>query len=185
MPDPSLPRRFSSDVVVSGAAIFISLCTLVVLLYEARIMREQQRAAVWPYVEIGPGFGDDGFHVIISNQGIGPARIQSMQVRVEDEPVRTWRAMFRVLGVAESIEWQDKTNGRVIPAQSEIRSVRAAGGERAAEIARALLAEKRLAFELCYCSVYDECWRVARQGRDETREAVGSCGGDPAAEFQL
>ncbi len=35
-----------TDLIVSGAAIFISLCTLVVLLYEAHVMREQQRAAV-------------------------------------------------------------------------------------------------------------------------------------------
>ncbi len=34
-------------------------------------MREQHRASVWPYVEIGVGFTGQGFHITTSNQGIG------------------------------------------------------------------------------------------------------------------
>lgn len=42
-------------------------------------MREQQRAAVWPYVEIGMGFNPGrGFTVRTYDQDIDPACIRSM-----------------------------------------------------------------------------------------------------------
>jgi hypothetical protein len=38
---------------------------------------------------------------------------------------------------------------------------------------------------MCYCSVYDECGRVALRQRDEERAPVASCESDPEAEFAL
>jgi hypothetical protein len=183
MPDSTVSRR--TDFIVSGAAIFVSLCTLVVLLYEARIMREQQRAAVWPYVEIGMGFSDDGFAVRTYNQGIGPARIRSMEVRVDGEPVQTWRDMLDALGVETSGFSQDRTNGRVLPGQSELASLQAAGDGISAPVYEAYLNGNRLTFALCYCSVYDDCWQLETRGLDEERERVDACASDPAAEFDL
>jgi hypothetical protein len=185
MSTPAARTRFSPDLIVSGAAIFISLCTLAVLLYEAKVMREQQRAAVWPYVEIGAGFGAQGFHIMTSNQGIGPARIQAMQVRVDGEPVSTWTAMFQALGVSDSTWSQDKTNGRVLPGQSTLPSLQAPGGDRARAVYAAYLEDERIALSLCYCSVYDDCWRVEVQGLHEERERVDACEIDAATEFEL
>jgi hypothetical protein len=185
MSDSPRSLRLSSDHVVSGAAIFVSLCTLVVLLYEARIMREQQRAAVWPYVEVGMGFSDDGFHVRTYNQGIGPARIQSMEVRVDGEPVQTWTEMFDSLGVETSGYSQDRTNGRVIPGQTQLASLQATGDSISAPVYDAYLNEGRLTFALCYCSVYDDCWQLETRALDEERERVDDCTPDPATEFDL
>ncbi len=178
------PRRFNTDRILSGAAIFISLCTLAILLYQAKIMREQQRASVWPYVEIGPGFSGDGFHIFTYNQGVGPALIRSMEVTVDGEPVRSWPEMFGALGVGATSWSHDLTNGRVIPAQSQIGTLQAAGGERAATVREAYLsATPRLALALCYCSVYDECWRLRVQGLDEERTPVAACEADPSSDF--
>lgn len=185
MPEPDTRRRLNTDLIVSGAAIFISLCTLVVLLYEARIMREQQRASVWPYIELAVGSGNQGFHVVTHNQGIGPARIRSLRAFVDGTPVRTWDAMFDSLGVETGSWGNDLTNGRVIPGQSGLPTLRAAGAERAARLIDAYFDDQRLAFEVCYCSIYDECWRVVSRGLDEERTPVASCEADAAAEFKL
>ena len=185
MTDSKPSRPLTSEHIVSGAAIFVSLCTLIVLLYEARIMREQQRAAVWPYVEIGMGFSDDGFAVRTYNQGVGPARIQSMQIHVDGEPVPTWKAMFQALGVADSTWSHDKTNGRVLPGQSTLTSLLAPGDARASEVYAAYLEAERLTLALCYCSVYDDCWRVEVRGLDEKRGRVDTCESGPSAEFDL
>ncbi len=84
---------------------------------------------------------------------------------MDGEPVRSWDEMFRALGVADTSWGQDVTNGRVIPAQSRLGTLQAAGGERAARVREKYLADApRLAFALCYCSVYDECWRLRAQG---------------------
>ena len=175
-----------TDLIVSGAAIFISLCTLVVLLYEARIMREQQRAAVWPYVEIGMGFGNRGFAVRTTNQGVGPARIQAMEVRVDGEPMRTWDEMLDTLGIETTSSSEDRTNGRVLPAQSTIPSLQIQSDASASldALQKTYVAGERLVFAVCYCSVYDECWRLEARGLDETREPVEACTPDPDADFR-
>jgi hypothetical protein len=38
-------------IIVAFAAILISVMTLFVYIYQARIMQEQQHASVWPYIE--------------------------------------------------------------------------------------------------------------------------------------
>ncbi|MEM1042183.1 MAG: hypothetical protein AAGI91_06085 [Bacteroidota bacterium] len=179
-----MPISSRTDLIVSGAAIFISLCTLVVLLYEARITREQQRAAVWPYVEIGLGFGNGGFVVRTANQGVGPARIRAMEVRVGGEPVRTWQEMLAALGFTSTDFTADRTNGRVLPGQSSIASFGAQVAEPTGPFQEAYLQGERLVFEVCYCSVYDDCWRVQARGLEETREEVTACTPDSDADFQ-
>ena len=171
--------RVSTDLIVAGAAIFISLCALFVSLYEAKIMREQQRAAVWPYVEIAVGASDGGFHIYTHNQGVGPARIRSFRALVDGEPVRTWPALFSALGVEAGGWGNDLTNGRVIPGQDWLRTLKAPGEERAARVLDAYFEDRRLAFEVCYCSVYDECWQVTAQGLDGERTPVSACDTGP------
>ncbi|MEP0547832.1 MAG: hypothetical protein ABJF88_12935 [Rhodothermales bacterium] len=99
-----------------------------------------------------------------------------MRVEVDGALVYSWEDMFGALGVADSSWAQDLTNGRVLPAQSSLNTLSAAGGERAARVRDAYLTEApRLAFELCYCSVYGECWRLRQRGLDSEREPVGVC----------
>ena len=108
-----------------------------------------------------------------------------MQALVDGEPVRTWEEMFQALGVEAGGWGMDKTNGRVLPGQSSLETLEAGGGERSARVRAAYLSEHpRLGFELCYCSVYDECWRVRTRGIEEDRGPVGACDPDPEGEFQ-
>lgn len=170
------PRRLNTDLIVSGAAIFISLCTLAVLLYEANLMREQQQASVWPYVEAGPRFRGDGFGIVVMNQGIGPARIQSMQVEVDGAPVRSWGEAFAALGIGAPPNSITTINGRVLPAQSEEMAVETDSVARRTELIDALFSdEPPLTIAVCYCSVYDECWHLNAFGLDGERTPVARC----------
>lgn len=171
-------RRLNTDLIVSGAAIFISLCTLAVLLYEANLMREQQRASVWPYVEVGPRVKNDEVGIVVINQGIGPARIRSMRVAVDGTPVQTWSSVFAALGVDAAPNSVTTINGRVLPAQSEEMVVEVEVGsaeQREGLIATMLSDAPRLAIEMCYCSVYDECWRLDAFGLGDERRPVARC----------
>jgi hypothetical protein len=68
------------QTMIGISAIILSVCGLFVSFYEASIIREHQRASVWPNIEIGPSFtsGQLAFHV--TNTGIGPAKVEAVNV---------------------------------------------------------------------------------------------------------
>jgi hypothetical protein len=49
-PVPKEKRRINSELIVALSAIFVSIVTLFVYIYQANIMRKQQYASVWPHV---------------------------------------------------------------------------------------------------------------------------------------
>src|SRR4051794_12697015 len=70
-------------------ALLVSVLALTLGVYQARLMNEQTRlmqgqarASVWPYISIGYSISDSGeklgYTWEISNDGVGPARIQSV-----------------------------------------------------------------------------------------------------------
>ena len=86
-------RRVNPEMLVGVSAVVIGVCALGVSLYETNLMREEQRAAVIPLVELSRSYYVDHdraegervrLDLNIANVGIGPARISDFQVRVDD-----------------------------------------------------------------------------------------------------
>lgn len=185
-PSPPTRRRLNTDLVVAGSAVLISLCALGVSIYEAALMREQQaifreqqKAAVWPFLEVGPSFNDDGLGFTVYNQGVGPARIEDVRVTLDAEPLQTWNDLLRATLDTIPGYTFSSTNERVVPAGGSIASFRLPDPD----LARALrdrLGERDLGFALCYCSVYDDCWRI----RDQDRARVEACAPSDSLSFQ-
>lgn len=91
----SSPKKtFNADRIVAFTAILISVCALVVSFYEVRIMRTQQEASVWPFVLIGQNYNSEGFAITAMNKGIGPAKIESLILRVDGEPLDSLNQLF-------------------------------------------------------------------------------------------
>ncbi len=87
-------KKFNADRIVAYTAILISICALVVSFYEVRIMRTQQEASVWPYLLIGQNYNAEGFAISAMNKGIGPAKIESLILRVDGEPLDSLHQLF-------------------------------------------------------------------------------------------
>ena len=71
--------------VIAIMATVVSICALCVSLYQTQLSRQQQLAAVWPYLSIG-GYGTangnkQSWGVRVVNNGLGPAIIESVTVR--------------------------------------------------------------------------------------------------------
>ena len=62
------------------AALIISVIAMVTSIYEAGIMKSQQKAMVWPYLEVSQHYDDKGFGIKITNKGTGPAIVTSVQI---------------------------------------------------------------------------------------------------------
>lgn len=161
--------RLHPEMMVGISAVVIGVCALGVSLYETSLMREEQRAAVIPLVELSRSYyleeGEDGSENLrlilnLENVGIGPARIRDFRVTVDGEPQPTWRAaMNALLGEDVSATYVQSTiNGRTIPVDRRVSmfDLRDSG------IAQRMLADfERLDFSACYCSVFDECWQTS------------------------
>ncbi|MEM7195525.1 MAG: hypothetical protein AAF402_11275 [Pseudomonadota bacterium] len=151
------PNRFGSNAVVTLAAILVSVCALAVSVYQAKIMRETQRASVWPFVEVLPSNTQNGGWLGITNKGVGPAIIQTVYLEVDGQPFRRWQTLFDALAPEDSINftWSSVT-GRVLAPNEEVRAIQLnpSDARRVAQIIG------QMSFEICYCSVYDECWQT-------------------------
>lgn len=85
--------RFKSiniNLFIAIAAIVISVCALVVSIYEVRIMRAEQKVSVYPYVSIGKFYNSNGFGLYVKNSGTGLARVNSYQIYVGDKFFKNW-----------------------------------------------------------------------------------------------
>jgi hypothetical protein len=157
-------------------ALAISSLALALGVYQARLMnvqtalmQRQSRASVWPYVSIGYSIKDAGdqrgYTWEINNDGVGPARIESVTVNVDGKPVSSWKDVFRtVFGEASVDATYSQIYGKVLPAntnrETTIEAVRILDVDQAKAF---YAAQRRIEMTICYCSVYEDCWVAYRQ----------------------
>ncbi len=145
------------QTLVGLSAIILSVCALGVSMYQAKIMRETQSATVWPFIEILPSNNDGESSLGIYNKGIGPALIQTVSLRVNDEPFKNWQQLFDQYANEESVAYTwSSISGRVLAPNDVVNAI-----QLKTEDARAFQSAMRgMDFNICYCSVYKECWET-------------------------
>ena len=78
----------------TALALIISVIAMVTSIYEANIMKSQQKAMVWPYLELSEQYDAKGFGIEVSNKGTGPAIVTSVQVDFKGMPVESIDALL-------------------------------------------------------------------------------------------
>jgi hypothetical protein len=179
-------RRTRADVadrVLSACAGIAAITAVAVSLYQSDLARRQLRASAWPYVAQSNAFttGRD-YTRLVSNEGVGPARVRAFEVLVDRRPVRTWNEAVRALtGEGEPrLVYSSFRRGTVLPAGASRTLLTLPDGDRALVFWRE--AQTRLETVTCYCSVYDECWRASSE--EEEPRPVRACAYDSAAAFR-
>lgn len=185
------------ETLVGLSAVVLSLCGLFIALYEASLIRQAQRASVWPYVEVAASFSGNSVELWVQNTGVGPARIQTAAVLYEGEPLPHWRDLFARVSTADPDSfdyYRSLIGGRVLPLNSSKETILAltpqygpAAPQVARQVQRALVAGTA-DVAVCYCSVYDECWtshvqdmirRAQGEAPDAERRPVAGCTAAP------
>lgn len=154
------------QTLIALSAVLIGACGLFISLYEASLMRQNQRAAVWPRVAVGFNISDTLVTFIAENAGVGPARVQSAEIRHNDSTLVNWIDLLRrtsagSLSVSSNL---NLVNGRVMSPEKRIEF--ATFDFREEENAEALadsILRGSTDVHACYCSVYDECWITSLQ----------------------
>jgi uncharacterized protein (DUF433 family) len=170
MPENLTPKKgIQAEMLVGMSAVVIGVCALGVSFYETSLMREEQRAAVLPLLELARSYYIDNIERDTSkwrlslhaeNVGIGPARVRDFIVTVDGQPHPTWRSAMKTL-IGRNIDvsyGQSSINGRTIPAERLVTMFELSSTELAGEI---IANFDRLEFEACFCSVFEECWTTS------------------------
>lgn len=105
-------------------AIVISIIAMFTSIYEANIMKSQQKAMVWPHLNVTDNYDANGFAIMISNKGTGPAIIKSVQVDYKGKPVESIDELLDSLNPDRTFGYdilKNKTIGRYVFTPSEDR----------------------------------------------------------------
>lgn len=173
--EPAKPTRRERDWSAVGAVIaaLIGLLALCVSAYTAWLQRQQVRAQVWPYVE--SGWSQSGRFVLIANKGVGPARIETLQMFVDGKPYRDWNAIFKALDVTfEAPPPWSTSHGIVLSAGAVLQQLTF---KTDADFRKFDPLYSRLDIAACYCSSLGECWQLdeREEDPDKARREVDRC----------
>jgi len=170
-PEEKAPRRrgISPEMIVAVSAVIVSLCALVVSMYEANSVRAQQKTSVWPYVDFDVSYSGQGLRLGFTNKGIGPALIRGFEVTVDGQPVTSLEAMITALvgpdsGIGYDVYKTARFNGEVMPAGQTVRLFEVDSGW-TPELRAFADTLGRVRVRYCYCSVYGDCWWADSEGR--------------------
>ncbi len=190
-------RMSAAQTVLAVVGFLVGLIALYAALNEADAVRKQQQASVWPHLDIAVSNNniiDNEFTTIaVANKGIGPARIRSVEVRLDDAPVSSWWALLGAVGEGDGdaiLISNADISGKVLSAGDEVELMRldkaaipVTGGEPRdySEVLaglRSAIAGGRVRMNICYCSVFDDCWVFDTKRYGDT-EAVDACAAQP------
>ena len=173
MNNNSSPPKFDRSDLMALLAVLISLGAFGVSVYETRILKEQavlmqdqQKVSVWPYVEEGANFsytinGIEMSYAIV-NKGVGPARISHSSILINGDPIKNYQDVIEAYKkflppeTEFSISFGDLSG--VLSPNEELIFLEIAGPRFPDDIQK--LNEAKLTFEVCYCSIYDDCWTI-------------------------
>lgn len=139
----------------------IATCALVLTIYQACLSRQQQRLSVRPVVQLDFRYSDNDAEaaIYLTNHGIGPAEIKSLTVDLDKARVTSWKQLLSEVGAVpenQTLTFGRYPTGTIYPPNFERILIRVNGPAAATAFRKAF---DRMHFEVCYCSLYDECWR--------------------------
>ena len=184
-------------MIVAISALMLSLCGLFIAVYEATLVRQSQRASVWPHVQVGVSITSESITMHVQNTGVGPARIEAAAVYYNGEKQKDWLSLLRnfVGEKADSVSFNlSLINGTVLPTSSEQQPIfnistdyNGVEEDLIHELGRSIL-QGDIDVTVCYSSVFGECWTGSLLdvlGRSQGKQsangsgAIGDCESAP------
>ncbi len=133
---------------------------------QQEIMAEQQKTSVWPYVyvdtKLNLNLTEYSISCTIENKGIGPALVENLKLIFDGNEYTSYQDFALALeekGIVSSANMNFKISGKgkKVLKPSERQEVFKLQSMNLDTAQLAAFASIRL--QLCYCSVYGDCWR--------------------------
>lgn len=157
-------------LLVSFAALFVSIQQAAQMNRQTEILLEQTKSAAWPSLDIGMEvtLANDSIHglvVTVENKGTGPAIVDGVRLTYAGEAIPSWSELFRRAAMPDSIppsRLASKLHNAVISANEEVVVLDLLDNQALMQWFYARGEHLRL--EICYKSVFDDHWLASRQG---------------------
>ena len=137
------------------SALVIGVVAMVISAYTAYLQRNQARLAAWPHVQFGVGAD---FRLTVANKGVGPALNERVDVRLDGRSLQNWAQLLEAVAGPGQHAFNHTTMNRMVLTAAESAVVLELSDADVRQKVQA--ARTRITSELCYCSVYDQCWIV-------------------------
>lgn len=151
------------QTVLAIVGMFVGVGALYAAMTEADAARKQQKAAVLPDISTGRSFlqhaGDrSSFEILAINAGIGPGRISAMRVTYDGKAVRNWRGLLTAAAGDEgrAVPYGNSQGAGTMVQAGQKLVMLDVHGDRSVDLM--MRAWKHVNIEICYCSVFGECW---------------------------
>lgn len=153
-------RRWSVDRWIALLSALISLCVLTYQIKQGTADQRYKRLSVQPHINLSFLFNDEGSGWRMGNSGPGPAQVRWFAVSVDGKPQRDWDQFADSLGIPKGVSYRFTVPypGTLIPPGPGPRLFWIDAGPEADILVKNY---QRVIPELCYCSLYEECWRVS------------------------
>ncbi|HMQ62263.1 MAG TPA: hypothetical protein PKE06_16420 [Flavilitoribacter sp.] len=175
MPFKRLKKFLSSinpTAATAFAAVFTSFCALGISIYQSVILRNEQYAAVWPYIEPTVTYTNHSFALNIQNKGTGPAIIKNVSIFLNGEPVNDYRAFLVDLlhqDQFQSLSISSLKNS-VLAIQENVTMLQAEFPDSVVIVTTDF--QERSSIKICYCSIFGDCWQYT----DGDVKKIRQCG---------
>jgi hypothetical protein len=165
------------DLVVAISALFVSVVSLGIGILHGRTMERMAEenarlvaANSWPFMSYGAGTGTtDGVtkvHMQVFNSGVGPAKIESVELTWKGVSYRSTREFLEACcnlepGSDAPFDYGGLVAGYVVRAGEQIQFLqfsKAVDPAVFSALERASFSPD-LQLNICYCSIFDECWQ--------------------------
>jgi hypothetical protein len=164
------------DICVAACALIVSVTSLFVAIRHGRSMERMAEANArlvqansWPVLQryqsdVGPEPGTRVYSLNVVNNGVGPAKVESVEVFWKGRPVKSARELVQLCcnngePLTDPAFETSTLMGSVLRA-GEVRKILDFPEDELHEglKGRLRLSRQDVEWRVCYCSVFDECW---------------------------
>ena len=177
--------NWNADKIMSTAALFISVISLIALLYQSYLSREenkliqkQQSANVLPYLNQWVSEYENNYRIVMGNKGVGPAFITKVEIVMDStKTFRNSDDLFHELFLSnkalDTIPYVTSSliKGFVLPANETIYLLEVSGTKNI-QLVKNLIEEKEITFSITYKDVYGTTWILSNRESAENSANV-------------
>jgi hypothetical protein len=167
------------DIVLGLSAMFVSVVSLVVAVEHGRTMERMADANTrmvdansWPFVQFETHNVDEqgnaDVRLVLINDGIGPARIETFELWWDGKPMAWGGALLQACCLTTPVESEEaKTTTtsigiaapRILRAGEHVDFFTMPRAPGSTELWSKFNVERsKISTRVCYCSVFDQCW---------------------------
>lgn len=168
------------EFLVAICALITSAMAVFMAWDQGSVMRAQQHGSVYPVLQVDGFVRDNGkatsLGINVSNSGVGPALIESVEFYVNDEKTESFDVYLDALPRGYALDYA-AISGRALAPGDSVTAISIQWPNNAFDrstISRVQADSDTWSLEICYCSVFDRCWKTTEIGQSRAAP-VKSC----------